>query len=178
LDLRTARLTGRRPTPEDAPLYESLLTASEVARWLRPPPFLPFTREEIGALLNRDITHWRDHGFGPWVVRETAGTFAGRAGLQRNRIAGETVVEAVWAIAPSCWGRGLGTEAAIGALAVAAELGIAEVVAVTLVDNHASRRVMEKSGFVLVGEIGHAGLPHLLFRSPAAIRSTPPGAPG
>jgi hypothetical protein len=39
-----------------------------------------------------------------------------------------------------------------------------EIVAFTLPDNVASRRVMEKAGFVDECEVAHAGMPHVLYR--------------
>ena len=46
-------------------------------------------------------------------------------------------------------------------------LGRDSVVAFTLHDNLASRRVMEKNGMTYEKDIIHAGLPHLLYRKRA-----------
>ena len=45
-----------------------------------------------------------------------------------------------------------------------------DLIAFTLPDNLASRRVMEKAGFAYEREILHAGLPHVLYRAPAKLR--------
>ena len=37
----------------------------------------------------------------------------------------------------------------------------------TLPDNHASRRVMEKIGLRFDRDVVHRGLPHVLYRGPA-----------
>ncbi len=75
---------------------------------------------------------------------------------------------------PDRWGQGLATE--LGAASVAhafGPLGLADVVSFTLIENRASRRVMEKLGFAYEDEIEHAGLPHVLYRlSAASARST------
>ena len=42
------------------------------------------------------------------------------------------------------------------------------IVAFTLVDNIASRRVMEKAEFEYERELEHVGLPHVLYRRPKA----------
>ena len=42
-------------------------------------------------------------------------------------------------------------------------LGLDRVVAFTLPDNVASRRVMAKAGFIYGRDIEHAGLPHVLY---------------
>ena len=52
----------------------------------------------------------------------------------------------------------------LAAVDAARELGLAEVVAFTLAENVASRRVMERAGFALDGTVEHAGLPHVLYR--------------
>ncbi|MGH2968657.1 MAG: GNAT family N-acetyltransferase [Solirubrobacteraceae bacterium] len=44
------------------------------------------------------------------------------------------------------------------------QLALDVVVAFTLPDNRASRRVMEKLGFEFERDIEHAGLPHVLYR--------------
>ena len=74
-------------------------------------------------------------------------------------------VEAGWAIVPKRWGEGLATELARASVSTAFEqLGLGEVVAFTLPDNAASRRVMEKVGLTYERDIEHAGLPHVLYR--------------
>ena len=47
-------------------------------------------------------------------------------------------------------------------------LGFGEIASWTLPHNATSRRVMEKLGFEYEREFEFAGLPHLLFRLPAA----------
>ena len=49
------------------------------------------------------------------------------------------------------------------------QLGLLEIVAFTLPDNIASRRVMEKAGFRYERDIVHAGLPHVLYRRQRAL---------
>jgi RimJ/RimL family protein N-acetyltransferase len=74
-------------------------------------------------------------------------------------------VEVGWTIAADHWGRGFATEAADTALLIGFyELRLDEIVSFTLVDNTASRRVMEKLGFHPDREVEHAGLPHVLYR--------------
>ena len=69
-------------------------------------------------------------------------------------------------------GSGPATELAQASVDVAFdELGLREVVAFTLPDNVASRRVMEKAGLRYEREIVHVGLPHVLY----APGDGPPG---
>ncbi|MDQ5809020.1 MAG: GNAT family N-acetyltransferase [Actinomycetota bacterium] len=153
----------RAPESRDEASYRRLLFDAAVAPWLRPKPLRPFTEADPPALLVRDLRHWEEHGWGPWVVEGEDG-FAGRAGLNTTRVAGERAVELAWAIVGPAHGRGLATAAARAGVARARELGIDEVVSFTLPDNVASRRVMEKAGLCFDRDITHAGVPHVLYR--------------
>ena len=42
-------------------------------------------------------------------------------------------------------------------------LGLDELIALALIENIASRRVMEKSGFVYERDLVHVGLPHVAY---------------
>lgn len=161
----TQRLLARKPTYEDRASYHAHFTQPEVERWLRPSPLPPFTAQALDELIDGDRIHWRDHGFGPWVLidRET-GAFVGRGGLAWTTVEGIAEIELPWSIEPGFQGQGLATEAATAACDWARELGFEEVIALALPTNLASQRVAEKTGFEQVDEVTHAGLPHLLFR--------------
>lgn len=110
--------------------------------------------------------HWECHGFGILIFREKeTGPFIGRGGLRRVTVDGIPEVEVLYALRSEFWGKGLGTEMAAGIVAHAfGTLSLESVVAYTTRGNLASRRIMEKTGFVVDREIVHAGLPHLLYR--------------
>lgn len=155
----------RQPESGDAPGYQVLLLDPQVSAWLRPQPLPPFSSSEIAEMLADDLRHWREAGFGPWVLAETAsGELVGRVGLHRTSIGGELVTELAWTVRPPWQGRGLATTGAREGIGLASSLGIAELVALVLPDNRASRRVAEKCGMRATGEVTHAGLPHLLYR--------------
>ena len=124
-------------------------TAAEVADWL--------AQEEL---------HRTAHGFGQWAWRlRPDGEFAGRGGLRRTEVEGVLETEVAWVVVPELWGRGLATEIGCAAVEHAfTHLGLSDVVAFTLPDNLASRRVMEKLGFEFERDISHAGRPHVLYR--------------
>jgi RimJ/RimL family protein N-acetyltransferase len=153
----------RAPVSADESSYRRLLFDPAVAPWLRPAPLRPFTEADPHALLVRDLRHWEDHGWGAWIV-EDEGDFAGRAGLNRTRVAGEQAVELAWAIVGPAQGRGLATSAAVAAVDRARQLGLEDIVSFTLPQNLASRRVMEKAGLAFDRDITHGGLPHVLYR--------------
>lgn len=163
---QTARLLARRPTLDDRALYHAHFTRPEIEAWLRPSPLPPFSAQVIDELVDGDRAHWHDHGFGPWVlIDKETGAFAGRGGLAWTAVDGAAEVELPWSIEPPLHGQGLATEAALAACDYARDLRLEQVVALVLPDNTPSRRVAEKAGFEVSGEVIHAGLPHLLFRS-------------
>jgi RimJ/RimL family protein N-acetyltransferase len=116
----------------------------------------------------RKSAHWTAHGFGPWMWLE-GGRAIAHGGLSFSFAYGHAEVEIGWFVARERWGQGLATRIAREALELAAERGIAGVVAFTRVDNAASRRVMEKAGLREERDFEHAGLPHVLYRAPASM---------
>jgi RimJ/RimL family protein N-acetyltransferase len=143
----------------------ALLIDPQVARTLS-AGLTPPTEADVIAGLEAKIAHWERHGFGLWMLRDReTGEMVGRGGLQYTYVAGFNEVEAAWAIIPSRWGEGLATELALACVEVGfRDLQLREIVAFTLPDNIASRRVMEKAAFAYEREIEHAGLPHALYR--------------
>lgn len=163
--VETVRMVGVRPRAEHGPDVVALWRHPRVIPTLWPTSDGP-TEAEVLAMHDRAIEHWRRHGFGTWILRDReTDAMVGRGGLQHTHVAGRDEVEAAWAIVPERWGQGLATELARKSADVAfTVLGLKEVVAFTLPHNAASRRVMEKTGFVYEQETEHAGLPHVLYR--------------
>jgi RimJ/RimL family protein N-acetyltransferase len=165
LDLiRTARMTCERLRAEHASEMVSLLTDPRIARTLWPEPEPPSEADAVASLASK-LEHWERYGFGLWLLRDRdTGEMLGRGGLQYTFLEGIHEVEAGWAIVPERWGEGLATELAHACVEVAFRaLALPQIVAFTLPDNIASRRVMEKTGFVYVREIEHARLLHVLY---------------
>jgi [ribosomal protein S5]-alanine N-acetyltransferase len=164
--LETARLIYERQRPEHAEELFVLLRDPRVARTLTPTGHPPTEAEVIDGLRAK-IDHWDRHGFGLWLLRDRAtGEMVGRGGLQHTWVGGAGEIEVGWAIVPERWGQGLATELALTSVEVAFnDLGLREIVAFTLPDNLASRRVMEKAGFAYDREVAHVGLPHVLYRA-------------
>jgi RimJ/RimL family protein N-acetyltransferase len=163
--VETERMILERLRPEHADAQLRLLLDSRVSAtlWLRDEP--PTEAEVLDGLAAK-VEHWNRHGFGMWLLRDReTGEAVGRGGLQYTYTAGLNDVEAGWAIVPERWGQGLATELAQACVEVAFDhLDLLEIVAFTLPTNLASRRVMEKSGFVYERDIIHVGLPHVLYR--------------
>jgi RimJ/RimL family protein N-acetyltransferase len=163
--VKTERMILERLRLEHAAEQLRLLRDPRVSRTLWPRAEPPTEGEVLDGLAAK-VDHWDRHGFGMWRLgdRET-GEMVGRGGLQYTYTAGLNDVEAGWAVVPERWGQGLATELAHACVEVGfGALGLRELVAFTLPDNRASRRVMEKAGFEYEREIVHAGLPHVLYR--------------
>lgn len=124
------------------------------------------SEDETWELLRQSLAHWQQNGFGSWVFRHReTGEAIGSAGLRRVQIESRDEVEIGYRVAAAWWGRGIATEMASALIAVARDrLELEDIVAFTLPDNLASRRVMEKAGLTYEHDIEWAGLPHVLYR--------------
>jgi RimJ/RimL family protein N-acetyltransferase len=157
-------LSLRPFSEEDGTVLMSILGAPKVARWLLPAGRVqPNSEAECAARASAGAAHWRAHGFGPWIVGERGRTVA-CGGLGLRLLDGSAVLELAWAVIPDAWGRGIATSIGQEALVLAAARGAREAVALTRVDNLASRQVMDKLGMVPARELQHAGFPHVLYR--------------
>ena len=130
----------------------------------------------MGGVMARDVVadmleglerEWAEHGFSYWMFfdKDTEEPVA-RGGLRRTTFDGRREVEVGWTTAPDRWGEGFATE--LGKLSVEVgfgQVGLTDIVAFTLPDNGASRRVMEKLGFVYekTAPYRHFG-DHVLYR--------------
>jgi RimJ/RimL family protein N-acetyltransferase len=144
-ELRTARLILRAIQPEDIDTYyERLFADPDVMRYLPGGERLP--RERLDGLVERSHGHWREHGYGVWVVCDGEdGEIRGQCGLRYVDEVDET--EILYAYSRSSWGRGLATEAARAALDFGFEqTPLERIVAYAVPANTASTRVMEKLG--------------------------------
>jgi [ribosomal protein S5]-alanine N-acetyltransferase len=163
--VQTPRMVLERLRPEHEPELRKVMLDPRVVYWLSPTPEAP-TPPNVTASLEARIEHWLRHGFGLWLARDRAtGEPIGRGGLQWTLVPDLTEVEVGWTIVPERWGEGLATEMASAAVEVAQnDLDVQSIVAFTRPDNVASRRVMEKTGFVYEREITHVSLAHVLYR--------------
>jgi ribosomal-protein-alanine N-acetyltransferase len=163
--LDTPRMRGEPIGPEHEAEIAELMLDPRIYRSLWPWSTAP-TRADVRASLADKRDHWERHGFGLWLLRDRgSGLVAGRGGLQYTDAIGGFAVEAAWTIAPDRWGEGLATELAVASVGVAFDvLDLHELIAITLPENLASRRVMDKTGFVYDCPIEHAELEYVLYR--------------
>jgi RimJ/RimL family protein N-acetyltransferase len=90
------------------------------------------------------IAGWR------WRDGSAVGRWSGSV-LLKPLPDGAGEIEIGWHLHPDSWGRGLATDAARALLARGFALGLAEIWAVTHLDNERSVRVCEKFGMRLLG---------------------------
>lgn len=173
--LRTERLVLRPWAPEDRMSFAALNADPEVVRFIAGGA--PLRQEDSDALVDRIEEHWASHGFGLWAVEERdGGAFAGFAGLAVPWFLPAVLpaVEVGWRLARGVWGRGYATEAGTAALHHAfGSLGLAEVIATIMPENHRSVRVADKLGLRLTGARRHPAT----RRDIAIYRTSQPPAP-
>lgn len=160
--LETERLVLRRLVSADAELLFELDSDPEVRRYVHAgSPDLSRIRDEVLPRMTAYYDHHDDLGF--WAAEEkSTEAFVGWFCLRPEAgTAGGGDPELGFRLRRQVWGRGLATEAARGLVEKAfAEPGASRVVAVTLVENRAAQRVLEKVGFDRTGEFLYEPPPH------------------
>jgi ribosomal-protein-alanine N-acetyltransferase len=153
-----ARLVLRRPGPADA--------ASILDRYAADPAVTKFlswprhrTVEDSHAFVHCSDEVWSATLAGPYLVWDRKGELLGSTGLN---------VETPWraatgfVLARAAWGQGYATEVAAAMVALAALIGLARLYALCHVENRASARVLQKTGFTFEGVLhSHTTFPNL-----------------
>ena len=162
LRLDTDRLVGRPIRPDDFAVLSVLHHDPRVMATLGGIR----SDDETRAFLEFKVGHWERQGFGMWMFHERAsGEFVGRGGLQMIEVGGGLEVEVGYTVRAEYAGLGYATEMARAIVDVdAPRVGATNLVAFTLPDNIASRRVMEKAGFAFERDIVHEGREMVLYR--------------
>ena len=171
--LRTSRLLLRPWRDEDVAAFAEMSADPTVMQYLLP---LSDRGLSVEAWVERARAHWDEHGFGQWVVElPGAANFIGVVGLETVSYDAHftPAVEVAWRLVRAYWGRGYATEAAKAALDYGfGEVGLGEIVALTVPANQRSRRVMERLGMTRSpqDDFDHPRLPegplrrHVLYR--------------
>jgi RimJ/RimL family protein N-acetyltransferase len=156
--LETQRLIGSPIARDHFEAVLAMYNEPRVAKWLGGP------RSQTDWLEDK-LAHWKEHGYGEWVFRERdAEALVGRAGLRWVTIDERAEVEVGYMVDPDRWRRGFASEMTAAVLEAGFALGLLSIVAFTLPENVASRRVMEKCGLSFEKEIEWAERPHVLYR--------------
>jgi ribosomal-protein-alanine N-acetyltransferase len=146
LALRTPRLLLRPWRDADVDAFAAMFDDPAVMAFLLPAK----DRAAIEAIVGRVRAHFEQHGYGWWAaeLRET-GAFIGFVGLSHIPFEAHftPAVEVGCRLASAHWGKGYATEGARAALEVAfTQLGLSEIVSITVPANQRSWRVMERIG--------------------------------
>jgi len=171
--LETSRLSLRRLVPSDLDDLFALYRDPDVRRYF-PEGTLTReqTREELEWFLNG---HPQNAQLGLWAtIHKETGRFIGRCGLLPYVIDGQPEVEIAYSLAKEFWGRGLGTEAALGIRDYAiATLGFRRLICLIDRDNHASIRVALKIGMHFEKEGTDDQGPYMLYSLAAGASLQP-----
>ena len=118
-----------------------------------------FSREQMSHWVQRNLDHQGEFGYGLFsVILKETGELIGDCGLEQMVVEGRKVAELGYDFRSDYWNRGYATEAAIAVRDYAFEiLHLAELVSLIRVGNLASRRVAEKIGMKLAGELTRYG---------------------
>jgi RimJ/RimL family protein N-acetyltransferase len=171
--IETDRLILRRWEEKDLGPFAALNADPEVMRHF--PATL--TTEESDALVGRIEAHFERHGYGPWAMETKEDhVFLGFTGLTLHEFPAHfnPAVEVGWRMARENWGQGYATEAARASLALGfGEMGLDEIVSMTVPANMRSLAVMERLGMTRdpADDFDHPRIPegsplrrHVLYR--------------
>lgn len=167
--LETERLILQTWTMSDADALYEILRDAEVVRYIADGR--PFSREKVREFLIWAKNYQRENGFCRWkVIEKQSGEIIGSCGFARPH--GTTEIELGYLFAKKYWGRGLATEAARAATQYGFEkFGFPEIIALTDLENSASRKVLEKIGFVRRGVETFGGEESLVYLAPRGAAS-------
>ena len=122
--------------------------------------------EATDEYLARNEAHWREHGFGVWMLRpKESDRWIGRVILRWLRVEPVDDVEIGFTLQPASWGQGFATEAASFCLELArTELELDTLVGITTSSNERSQRVLNKLGLRHEADVEIGGMRWLVHR--------------
>ena len=145
--IETDRLIIRDITPTD---YDDLLSlhSDPIVQEYTGEPTINSIEEVIQASEERTFMDYKVYGYGRWaVVLKSKNCFVGWAGLKYLPEFDE--IDLGYRFLQKYWGMGIATEASIAILKYGFEvLKLKRIIAVAMIDNKASIRVMEKCGMI------------------------------
>ncbi|HLB40635.1 MAG TPA: GNAT family N-acetyltransferase [Candidatus Babeliales bacterium] len=158
--LITARTYLRPFALTDLPLLQALHQDPQVMRYFHSGPR---STTDSTRHLHELIAHQAQYQFSSWAVfSQATDEFIGRAG---PLVWPETgALEIGYVLHQKFWGQGLGTELARALVQwVFQHLAIEQIIAVTMPENLASRRVLEKAGLQLQQQLEINGYPAVQY---------------
>jgi RimJ/RimL family protein N-acetyltransferase len=169
--LRTERLLLEPYGPEDEEDFVALFQDTRVSRWMGDGPA---SEAADRALFGRIFTKvYAQDLFDVWAVRRN-GLLVGHAEIKPTDVVGGH--EIIYALAPTVWGSGLGTELAETIVAHGFDtLGLTKVYATVAAQNTASLTLLGRIGFEHVRDIDEddGSTTHVLARCLVATDESP-----
>lgn len=164
---RTERLLLCLPQPDDAPSLFSFMGSADAMCYTHVVASL----DEMSHRLRAHEAQRSRVGFAPWVLRlASTREIVGWGGLYEDPFDPGWGLEIGYFLSPNAWGKGYASEL-VAACTQMADMRVTPVLrAFCHPQNHASRRVLEKNGFVLARFIQEAN--RNLFERIAQGRST------
>ena len=143
----TAHLQLRQPTVDDFGILRELWRDVKVRQFLGGI----ISIEEIEKKIVTIKDHWEQHGFGEFAVNEkNANEIVGLCGLHHS----EDGIEISYMFFPAYWGKGIATEAMLASLNYGFNLlNLESIIAITQEANHASCRLLEKTGMRYISTV-------------------------
>lgn len=146
VNIETARLILRKPELTDKQeIFDRYATDAEVCTYLAWPRHR--TLVDTVAFVEFSDSLWHSWSTGPYLIfLQSTGELLGSTGLEL-----ETRRQATtgYVLARDAWGRGYATEALLAMCDLAAALGVEQVTTCVYPAHMASRRVLEKAGFIV-----------------------------
>jgi len=159
--LETPRLVLREFTLADADSLAQVLSDAETMR------FYPAALDRAGVegWIVRNMHRYAQDGFGLWAaVLKSSGEVIGDCGLTVQKVDGSDEVEIGYHTRRDLWGQGLATEGARACRDFGfVRLPVERLTSIIRPENHASRRVAEKNGMMVIKEVVRVNLPHLMY---------------
>lgn len=157
----TTRLTAERLNDDHLADLVALHLDPDVSRYLGGVRSAEVTK----AYLATNLAHWDRHGFGLWALRTNNGPFAGRAGIRHIPVDGVDEIEIAYTFRREFWGQGLASEIAAALTDIGlARLELPSLIGLVHVAHGASRRVLEKSNYLLEKNTTHHGADVVIYR--------------
>ncbi|RZM92781.1 N-acetyltransferase [Bradyrhizobium genosp. SA-3] len=121
--------------------------------------------ETTTKYLATNMAHWDGHGFGLWTLRSKDGAFAGRAGIRHILVDDVDEIEIAYAFKREFWGRGFASEIARALTDIGlSQLALPSLIGIVYAGNGASRRVLEKSHYLLERSTNRHGEDVVIYR--------------
>ena len=159
--IETRRLSLREMSLDDIDFIAALIGDAETMRfWQR-----PFTRDEAGAWVERQMDRYATTGHGFWLLMDReSGEPCGQAGLIDQQVDGTLEHEIAYIVDKRFWRQGLATEAA-AAVRDWAFARYDRVISMIREANVPSQGVAKKLGMTLWKRAMFHDLEHLVFRA-------------